>query len=580
MQDELLTTRELRTREIETLVEENECLQTAFATEQSLFFENQRLLDEKQQQQKLEEDVREERKIVQEKSIHTLQQRLDGAQKENQSLQEMLDGAQVSLLRENQDTSEKFQRENQALQERLDDAQIKSKKQNQEMSDRLQAENETLKERLDDAQITSTRLQKQNQEMSERLQRENQTFQERLDDAQISSQRLQRENQTFKEKLDDAQISSERLQRENQTIQDTSERLQRENQGLREVLDATQAATEKLQRENQILQEILDTIPIASEQLQKENQTLQEMLVSVQLRNHTLQERLDSALAELQRTERRSPEAIDIAQWNVPRNDIHTDEEIGRGAWGVIMRGTYRGNSVAVKLPHQDILNEHLMRRLKRETLIMIQIQHPNLVRIVAAVFDETAENLRLPPMIITELLDINLRQCYLRRRLQPTSRIPIFLDVAYGLHYLHDRQEPIIHRDVSAPNVLLKALPNGTWRAKVSDFGSANLARFSVTPGEGAIIYTAPEAMPGQSTNSPPVPHTTKIDVFSFGILLLEVITAEQPDPDLYQERLSNVMRVSRPVHGLVVRCTDRAPERRPRMANIIDELNDIDSP
>ena len=63
----------------------------------------------------------------------------------------------------------------------------------------------------------------------------------------------------------------------------------------------------------------------------------------------------------------------------------------------------------------------------------MIQVQHPNLVRIIAAVFDEDANRLRRPPLIITELLDINLRQCYLqrRRRLQATNRIPIFLDVA-----------------------------------------------------------------------------------------------------------------------------------------------------
>ena len=244
------------------------------------------------------------------------------------------------------------------------------------------------------------------------------------------------------------------------------------------------------------------------------------------------------------------------------------------------MRGMYRGDSVAVKSPHQEILNERLLVRLKRETRIMIQVQHPNLVRIIAAVFDEDANRLRRPPLIITELLDINLRQCYLQQRLQATSRIPIFLDVAYGLHYLHDRQDPIIHRDVSAPNVLLKALPNGMWRAKVSDFGSANLARFSVTAGEGAIIYTAPEAFPQRNPNTPRVPHSVKIDVFSFGILLLEVITAEQPDPDLYQERLQIVRQISHPMHGLIVRCSDDVPDNRPRMTDVIDELVKIHLP
>ena len=117
-------------------------------------------------------------------------------------------------------------------------------------------------------------------------------------------------------------------------------------------------------------------------------------------------------------------------------------------------------------------------------------------------------------------------------------------------------------------------------WRGKVSDFGSANLARLSVTAGEGAIIYTAPEAFPQRNPNTPRVPHTVKIDVYSFGILLLEVITAEQPDPDLYQERLQTVRWISRPMHALIVRCTNDAPDNRPRMTEVIDELNRIHLP
>ena len=86
----------------------------------------------------------------------------------------------------------------------------------------------------------------------------------------------------------------------------------------------------------------------------------------------------------------------------------------------------------------------------------------------------------------------MNLRTAYENGHLQNTNKLLIFHDVAYALHYLHEHEEPIIHRDVSAPNVLLEALPGGTWRAKVCDFGSANLAQLSWTLGEGAIIYTA----------------------------------------------------------------------------------------
>ena len=291
-----------------------------------------------------------------------------------------------------------------------------------------------------------------------------------------------------------------------------------------------------------------------------------------------LQQRLDDAQAQLEQYSKHT--VADITPWKVSRRDIQIVQEIGIGAWGTVARGVYHGQPVAVKWPHRYILSQHTLERLERETQLMTQVRHPNLLRIIAAVFDDESRALQTSPMIITELLDMNLRQCYERGRLQGSSRMPIFRDVAYGLHYLHDRQEPIIHRDVSAPNVLLQALPAGMWRAKVSDFGSANLARLSKTAGEGAIIYTAPEAFPQIDPSVPCYPHTTKIDVFSYGILLCEVITARLPDPEHFQERLELVKGQSLPLHGLIVSCTKHNPGNRPTIAQVIDELHKIPQP
>ena len=195
----------------------------------------------------------------------------------------------------------------------------------------------------------------------------------------------------------------------------------------------------------------------------------------LKLNNQSLQQRLD---AELKKHPQSVSDSIDITAWNVPRSEIQVMNEIGVGGWGTVARGMYSGQLVAVKWPHALILNQRTVERLERETRMMTQVHHPNLVRIVAAVFDEASRTLRAPPMIITELLDLNLRECYQRGRLQEPSRIPVFLDVAYGLHYLHDRHEPIIHRDMSAPNVLLQALPNGLWRAKMSPQTSPDCQR------------------------------------------------------------------------------------------------------
>ena len=227
----------------------------------------------------------------------------------------------------------------------------------------------------------------------------------------------------------------------------------------------------------------------AERELRNSLQRMREALIEEQERARQneaeLQRRLADAQAELQRHVTH-PVKADITPWKVSRSDIRIVSEIGVGAWGTVASGTCNGQQVAIKYPHQLILNEDTLKQLERETELMTQVRHPNLIRIVAAVFDEQSHTFRAPPMIVTEILDMNLRQCYERGQLQVSSKMPIFLDVSYGLHYLHDRQEPIIHRDVSAPNVLLQALPNGMWRAKVSDFGSANLARLSKTAGEG----------------------------------------------------------------------------------------------
>jgi len=142
------------------------------------------------------------------------------------------------------------------------------------------------------------------------------------------------------------------------------------------------------------------------------------------------------------------------------------------------------------------------------------------------------------------------------------------FRDVASAPKYLHLHREPIIH---STSNVLLglEALAN-MWKAKLSDFGSANLVRYAIatTPGEGAIIYTAPEAFP-QPPTSPtiPPPQTPKIDVYSYGVLLGEVNTQELPDPSRLQEMVEEVQKLWPQMHPLVTSCVQHRPEKCPIM-------------
>ena len=260
--------------------------------------------------------------------------------------------------------------------------------------------------------------------------------------------------------------------------------------------------------------------------------------------------------------------------WIVPRHKITMlNKQLGGGAWGYVAEGQFRGQQVAVKCVHESIMAEKTIKRVYREICTMAQVSHPNLVKFMAAVLDDQGG-----PIIITELLDTTLRKAYEDNLLTLRQCVDIFRDVASALCYLHELEEPIIHRDVSSANVLMKAVVGGGWIAKLSDFGSANWAKQASTMGEGAIVYLAPEAFPSHpSHHRKAPPQTTKIDVYSYGILLCEVTLREFPDPDHLDETKEKLRTKHVPLHSLMVKCTQDLPDKRPTMAAVLKELQQM---
>ena len=196
------------------------------------------------------------------------------------------------------------------------------------------------------------------------------------------------------------------------------------------------------------------------------------------------------------------------------------DHELGRGSWGYVREATFRGRTVAAKCSHTEIISVYNSRLFHREMVIASQCRHPNLLQFIGA-------TLQGNPIIITELMETSLRSLLQQQALEHHHILPICRDVAMAINYLHNlTPDPVIHRDVSSSNVLLNSLPlpAGGWLAKLSDYGSANFAWRSHTIGPGCPTYAAPEA-------SSVVNHTPKMDVYSYGVLLLEVCTGELPD-------------------------------------------------
>jgi serine/threonine protein kinase len=187
--------------------------------------------------------------------------------------------------------------------------------------------------------------------------------------------------------------------------------------------------------------------------------------------------------------------------WAVEKEEIQlTHRELWSGAWATIHIALFRGTPVAAKSIHNVIISDFNSQLFEQEIDIAARIHHPNLMQFIGATLEG-------------------------RRQLTPDLVTSIGLDVLRALNYLHLMQpHPLVHRDISSSNVLLEPLPKGRWRAKVSEYGTVNILQKLNAICPGNPCYAAPEA-------DDPNQQSLKMDIFSFGILLLEMLAGESPD-------------------------------------------------
>ena len=217
----------------------------------------------------------------------------------------------------------------------------------------------------------------------------------------------------------------------------------------------------------------------------------------------------------------------------------------------------------------------------------MSQLRHPNLVQFLGVHYKSNS----VAPILVMECLPVSLT-----KYLEETEKIPklikdsILYDVSQGLLYLHTKKPPIVHRDLTANNILLTS----DKKAKIADLGVSRIfepeaakyyMRMSSCP--GALPYMPPEALNPDFKET--CDNFDKLDVFSFGVLILHVYTQKWPKPgNMIDEKNMPRTEIQRREHllneidsnilrKLAEQCLDNQPNSRPHTSDIVSEVKNL---
>uniref|UniRef100_A0A0D3HRS1 non-specific serine/threonine protein kinase n=1 Tax=Oryza barthii TaxID=65489 RepID=A0A0D3HRS1_9ORYZ len=271
--------------------------------------------------------------------------------------------------------------------------------------------------------------------------------------------------------------------------------------------------------------------------------------------------------------ERTLPFQVKGGEWEIDKRLLKMGGMIASGSCGDLYHGTYLGEDVAVKILRSEHLNKNVWNEFTQEVYILREVQHTNVVRFIGACTK--------PPQfcIITEYMSGGSLYDFVHKQhnvLDLPTLLKFAVDVCRGMCYLHQRG--IIHRDLKSANLLM----DKDHVVKVADFG---VARFqdqggNMTAETGTYRWMAPEVINHQ-------PYDNKADVFSFAIVLWELITSKIPyntmTPLQAAVGVRQGLRPGLPENAhpqlldLMRRCWEGIPSNRPPFSDILAELEDL---
>eukprot|EP01087_Luapelamoeba_hula_P002896 TRINITY_DN1270_c0_g1_i2.p1 TRINITY_DN1270_c0_g1~~TRINITY_DN1270_c0_g1_i2.p1 ORF type:complete len:683 (-),score=166.80 TRINITY_DN1270_c0_g1_i2:47-2095(-) len=265
----------------------------------------------------------------------------------------------------------------------------------------------------------------------------------------------------------------------------------------------------------------------------------------------------------------------------VRADELEVGQKIAEGKYGTVYKGKCRGQSVAIKILHNQHLSNEKLEELRTEVEIMSRLRHPCILLLMGVCTDKDKIALVME-YVEGKSLDRILHDSKINLSLQ--TQLHIAKDIAKGMNWLHCLDPPIIHRDIKPPNILV----NASYDVKVCDFGLSCVKEIPKPDEElrdtavGSPIWMAPEVLSGHLASE-------KSDVYAFAIVLWEIMTRKSPFSNVrsFDEFLDDVIdNHKRPplpddmdanLKKLIEECWSGNAKKRPNFSEILDRLDDI---